>query len=148
MLKGKQKGRQFEMKVRKFLQQKGWFVYTKGVSTPGPDILAIKNCTILLLELKTYKQMSYKNAEMISKRLYAHLAEDYAPKLKDAGIERVLFGGLVEVRSKRSLIYTGLVLLDDEKQFITKIIINTFSSLESWYECLTNWIVCFGGKDA
>jgi len=58
--KGKNKGRQFEYKIRKFFIENGCFVYVKGVSTPGPDILAIKGNKVFLIECKNYSSKTMK----------------------------------------------------------------------------------------
>ncbi|MEO2154588.1 MAG: hypothetical protein ABGW69_02160 [Nanoarchaeota archaeon] len=80
MVKGKEKGRYFEAKIRDKLKKLGYYVYTKGVSTKGVDIFAIKDNNLLLIELKTFKDLS--NLHFV-RELQEKLEEEYK-KVKDA----------------------------------------------------------------
>ena len=51
--KNKKRGSRWESKVKSFLSSLGWFVNKTGVSTPGIDILAIKENIALLIETKS-----------------------------------------------------------------------------------------------
>lgn len=52
--KNKKMGASFEADVRTVFDKNGQFVYVKGVSTKGIDVLALKNDKAVQLELKTY----------------------------------------------------------------------------------------------
>jgi Holliday junction resolvase len=104
VLKGKQKGREFEAKVRKILTENNWFVYTKGVSTPGPDILAIKNCFAVVLELKTFQRKSKRELKNIVDLLSTNL-ENYKKFLQRAGFKKTVLGVLIEIREEKRIYY-------------------------------------------
>ena len=128
-LKGKRKGAAFEKKVRDFLKKRGWYTYTKGVSTPGPDILALKNGVVLLLELKTFQQIKEDKVYNLAKELYNNLQTHYYI-LKDAGMGKVLVGVLIEDRGKRKVYYCGERVIGDGWVLDVD---------ERWYENLTEW---------
>jgi len=102
-MKGKEYGRRFESKIRKFLSNNGFYVYVKGVSTKGPDILAIKRDTCLLLELKSYKHIN--NSTL--KRFITLI--DKLKREKEKIVSRtfcqVIIGVLIQDREKREFIF-------------------------------------------
>jgi Holliday junction resolvase len=136
-LKGKQKGAGFEKKVRDFLRKKCWFVYTKGVSTPGPDILALKDGIMLLLELKTFQKMSHKQVVKLSDELYENLVRNYRFQLVKTGLKKFIIGVLIEIRGERKLYFCGSKIVEEGEIFINHIC-KTKNNLESWYKKVIN----------
>lgn len=58
-MKSYQKGYRFERKVKKFLEEKGYFVIRQGKSS-FPDLIAIKNKKVIFVECKINKYLSKK----------------------------------------------------------------------------------------
>lgn len=56
--KNKSRGTRAEYEVKKVLLENGFFVFNKRVSQRGPDIIAIKNEIILIMEVKNTKSSS------------------------------------------------------------------------------------------
>ncbi len=53
--KNKSRGVRAEYEVKKFLLENGFFVFSKRVSQSGPDVIAIKDQNILVIEVKNTK---------------------------------------------------------------------------------------------
>ena len=101
-MKGKRVGRDFERKVRAILKEE-FFVYTKGVSTPGPDILAIKYPVLLLAELKTYKTMSKKRMEILASSLLEHLNDYIEREAKKSMLKVYVALAIIEIRREKKI---------------------------------------------
>jgi len=140
VIKGKQLGRQFEQEVRNFLRKKDWFVYTKGVSTPGIDILAIKDTKILFLELKTFSKITEEQAYSIAKKLFKGVKK----AIKEVELKSYLngIGGvLIKNRSEKELLYLGYRYVKQERspfevrgKSLVEDYLVTFKNLEFWYQ--------------
>jgi Holliday junction resolvase len=129
MIKGKRIGSSFERKVREVIREKGFYIYVKGVSTPGPDIFAIRkthsNIEIILLELKSYKEMKNDILNKFKKQI------DNLYKEKEK-LESVGF-------NEDTKFYIGLIFYsrnDKKYYFVTKDGTNEFKSLHDLFEYL------------
>ena len=58
--RNKSRGVRAEYEVKKFLLENGYFVFSKRVSQSGPDIIAIKDKTTIIMEVKSTKLSSIK----------------------------------------------------------------------------------------
>lgn len=54
-MNNKRTGARFEGNVRKALRSQGYFIYTKGVSSKGIDVFALKENRVVQLELKSHQ---------------------------------------------------------------------------------------------
>lgn len=61
VVKGKKIGAKFESNIISSLRDLGYFIYRKGVSTKGIDVLAFKENIVIQLELKSLSKLINSN---------------------------------------------------------------------------------------
>ena len=130
-MKSKVVGRNFEKEVRDFLRSKEWFVYTKGISTPGIDVFALKEDYSLLLELKSYQTVKLNQIFNKSRELLNKISR-YIRELESKTFLIGIGGVLIKERKSKEYLYLGYRLskLSIKDYFVS------FKSLEKWYEFL------------
>ena len=95
------KGYRFEKRVQKFFEDLGFFVVRQGKSK-FPDLIALKDSLILLIECKVRKKISKKELEM-----FAEILEKVPSAI-----------ALLAFRNKRKINFALIYIAEEEEEEI------------------------------